>query len=432
MTGMTADADPHDGPAPAPPASPWIDERAVSKWIERAALFALALTLLKGLRMPSRWAMTHYLITYKIGFVKRGLWGEVLWRVLGRATADYLVLAGVAFAVFGAFLVLVVRELRRLPPSADRAPFLICFCSVPALSFLAHIVGYAEHLAYLALAVVIALRHRWRLQAGVALAAAAALPLVHEGAVLWIGPTLALALVVSPALRARARHTRLAVLGALVLAFTASSWTSTMRGGLPREHVEILRLDRTRFAAFRPRQDAFETLRQGREIPLATMAQRWSDRDTRRQLAYSVAVFGPAALFMAWLGVRRSLALEADPPVRRMAALLVVASAAAPLALHGLGWDLERWNADAAMSAALAALVLLGVDTAPGGPNEFVSHRPRTLGIALMLAAWGTSAYLVLFDRYAPSYAPFRDRIQFLEQAIGTRDPELWLPMQGN
>ena len=429
---MTADANTPGGLPPALSGSGGLDERAWSTWIERAALFALVLTVLKGLRMPSRWAMTHYLITYKIGFVKRGLWGEVLWRVVGRATSDYFVLAAVAFAVFSALLALVVFVLRRLPPSADRAPFLLCFCSLPALSFLTHVVGYAEHLAYLAVVAVITLRRSWVAQVVAATTAAAVVPFVHEAAVLWIGPPLALVLVVSPALRRHPPRARLATLGVLVLTLAASTWTAAIRGGLPREYVDILRDDRTRFASFRPRQDAFEALRAGRELPLATMSQRWPDRETRRQMAYSVAVFGPGAFFLAWLGARRSLRLDASPTVRRAAALLVVTSAAAPLALHGLGWDLERWNADAAISAGLAALVLVGTDTAPVTSARALSRQARALGLALMLAVWGTSSYLVLFDRYAPSYAPFRDRVYFLEQAIKTRDPELWLPMQGN
>ena len=57
------------------------------------ALFLL--NVVKGLRMPSQWAMTHYLFTYRFGFMKRSLWGELLRRTLGGWTASYFCLAAV-------------------------------------------------------------------------------------------------------------------------------------------------------------------------------------------------------------------------------------------------------------------------------------------------------------------------------------------------
>jgi hypothetical protein len=427
---MTADAHTPGGLPPALPGSGGLDERALSTWIERAALFALVLTVLKGLRMPSRWAMTHYLITYKIGFVKRGLWGEVLWRVLGRATADYFLLAGVAFAVFAAFLLLVLRELRRLPPSADRAPFLLCFCSFPALSFLTHVIGYAEHLAYLAVVVVIAARRWWPLQAGAALTAAAALPFVHEASVLWAGPPMALALLFPAAERPGSARLRLRVVALVATVFAAATWIAAERGALSREYVDVLREDRTRFASFRPRQDAFEALREGYEVPVATMRARWQDLEMRRRLVFSAAVLAPGWCFFVGLLVRRACLLQAGSALRSATVGLVALTAVGPLTLHLLGWDLERWNADAAMGVALAALAMMASTTANGRTTR--DGAARSLGLALMITLWGISADLVLFDRYAPSYVPFRDRVYFLEQVIRTRDPELWLPMQGN
>jgi hypothetical protein len=407
-----------------------IDERRLSTWLERAALFALALTVLKGLRMPSRWAMTHYLITYKIGFVKRGLWGEILWRALGRATASYFVLAGVAFAVFAAFMLLVLRELRRLPPSADRAPFLLCFCSFPALSFFTHVVGYAEHLAYLSVVVVIAARRSWPAQAIAAVAAAAALPFVHEASVLWAGPALALAMLVPAAERRGSTGTRLAAVAVMTTVFAAATWAAAERGGLPGEYVDILREDRTRFASFRPRQDAFEALREGYVAPAATMRVRWQDPETRRRLAFSAAALAPAWLYFVVLAVRRTRALVDDVALRRSAVALVAITAVGPLALHVLGWDLERWDADAAMGVALGALAVMA--STAGRDRATAAGGARALGVALMIALWGISADLVMFDRYSPSYPPFRDRVYFLEQAIRTRDPDIWLPVQGN
>src|SRR5689334_1007173 len=101
--------------------------------------FVLALALLKGLRMPNRWAVTHYLFTYQTGFMKRALWGETLWRVFGVSTSKYFVLAGVGLAVLGLFIGLLIVLCRRIPDMPARVPFLLVFLASPAVSFAAHL-----------------------------------------------------------------------------------------------------------------------------------------------------------------------------------------------------------------------------------------------------------------------------------------------------
>src|SRR5204862_8334060 len=80
--------------------------------------FLAALAILKGIRMPNRWAATHYLFNYQTGFMKRALWGEVLSRVLGAWTAKYFVLAAVGLSVFAILIVLIIAICRRVPDVA--------------------------------------------------------------------------------------------------------------------------------------------------------------------------------------------------------------------------------------------------------------------------------------------------------------------------
>jgi hypothetical protein len=48
------------------------------------AWLVFAVSLLKGLRMPSSWSATHMTFNYSHGFIRRGLIGEVL-RLVGGA-----------------------------------------------------------------------------------------------------------------------------------------------------------------------------------------------------------------------------------------------------------------------------------------------------------------------------------------------------------
>src|SRR4051812_46445780 len=87
--------------------------------------FLFALALLKGVRMPNRWAATHYLLTYRTGFMKRALWGEILWRTIGGLTAKYVVLAWVGLAMLAILLGLTIAICRRVPAGPLRLPLLL-------------------------------------------------------------------------------------------------------------------------------------------------------------------------------------------------------------------------------------------------------------------------------------------------------------------
>jgi len=67
-----ADASPN---APAPP-------RAQAIHVRFVIALVFAVSLLKGARMPSLWAATHMTFNYSQGFIRRGLFGQVL-RVFG-------------------------------------------------------------------------------------------------------------------------------------------------------------------------------------------------------------------------------------------------------------------------------------------------------------------------------------------------------------
>jgi hypothetical protein len=48
-----------------------------------------AVSLLKGLRMPNLWSATHMTFNYTQGFIRRGLFGQVLRAVGGRGIYHY-------------------------------------------------------------------------------------------------------------------------------------------------------------------------------------------------------------------------------------------------------------------------------------------------------------------------------------------------------
>jgi hypothetical protein len=395
--------------------------------------FIAALALLKGIRMPNRWATTHYLFNYQTGFMKRSLWGEVLSRLLGGWTSKYFVLAAVALAIFVLLVSLLVVLCRRIPETPVRVPFLVVFLASPALTFAAHLSGYLEQIAYVCILFLVLQRRSWPLQVLSACAAAILLPAVHEAAVFWVGGLSALVVAAGPLARGRRLAWRAGACALLILLWTASTLAVINNGKVTKERAERVREDRTAFADIRPRQDAFQTLTVPLDSSLADMRQRWADRNMQVEAGYSALVFGPSLLFFAVLAFRRVRRIDSDRAGRIFAALLVVAAVAGPLCLHVVGWDTHRWNAMAAMNAGIAAAILLIATPAPADISAV--QRPlasRLASAAFALCLWNIAADPTLFDEYGPAHPPFQYQIQFLREAIESRDPALWIPRPGN
>lgn len=387
----------------------------------------LTLTILKGIRMPGRWGVTHSLLRYRFGFVKRGLWGEVLWLALGRATSHYFVLAAVAIAVLGLLVALLVRRLRQLPESLERVPLFFVVCASPALSFFVHLAGYPNLLAIVATLAILGIRS-WPLRVAAAIAGAAVLPLVHEASVLWVGSLLALAVFVPLEDRRWSPLAAVAAVVALACVWGCSEGFVAMRGTPPPEYVELLRRDRTRFADFRPRQDVFGALSQPIDEAAADMQRRWKEPTTQAEMLYSLGVFLPGLVLSAVLVGRLARRVDAVPSVRHVAVALAAAGVASPLLLHIVGWDIHRWNAWATLNAGIAALALAGARARNPGTTLHGRTRGRLVRAALMVCLWGVGADLLLFDGKGPKHPPFFDQGKFLYDAIRSGDSRRWVP----
>ncbi|MEO8069968.1 MAG: hypothetical protein ABI652_01085 [Acidobacteriota bacterium] len=394
-----------------------------------AMLFALA--LLKGIRMPNRWSVTHYLFNYQTGFIKRGLFGEVLRQVLGQWTAHYFAMAAVAIAVGVVMLLLIVRECRRLPRVAETLPFLLVFVASPAISFSVHLVGYLEEVTYIVWLLVLLQRRRWALQVAAALAAAVVLPLIHDASILWVGALTCLTLIAGAAARDRSPRARLAAIAAVGVVWVASTLVVSSAGRVSPERAGLIRDQQTAFFDIRPRQDAFQTLTQTSSAALVDMKQRWAEPDVQQDMVLSLFVFAPAMIFLGVVAVRRARICDDSAAIRVAASALVVLAIASPLLLHVVAWDRHRWNSLATLNAGLAALVLVGAprreqqSRAPASPMA-------TIGVALAISVWSIAADPVFFDNYAPSHPPYTGQVYFLLEALRTGDRAMWIPPPGN
>jgi len=162
----------------------------ISRRVDVFVLFAwmLAVTVLRGVRLPNDFAIEHWLIDYRFGLVKRGLVGTILALATGatgaRPTEQLVdVLSVLLFAGFCAALLAVgLRSARQSRWSNDSILAVVVFLSSPFIVMSAHLVGYFDNIIILLAMLSIALAVRGKLWWAAAVQALAIL--VHESAIL--------------------------------------------------------------------------------------------------------------------------------------------------------------------------------------------------------------------------------------------------------
>jgi len=253
-------------------------------------------------------------------------------------------------------------------------------------------------------------------------------PLVHEAAIFWIGPLLGLALLrgCDDEQGQETARGSLLVVAVILVVFAASTSIVSVFGGASPALANTIRVEGTGHLDVRPRQDAFGVLSTAPD-PTAEMGPRWASVETLLDLFWSVLIFAPGTVFLAWLAVRGARGRSADALASRATAALIVAAILSPLVLHAVGWDLHRWNALSAFNAALAALIVVGAPTPARGSMLL---RPTLLAVTLSVAIWGTAADLILFDAYGANRPPFISQIMFLYESATTGGWSIWIPDQ--
>lgn len=108
-------------------------------------------TVIRAVRYPNDYAEAHWLLDYRLGFVKRGLIGTLVsWaaRLVHRPVTEELVLtlSVASFLVFSIVLIVVsLRIIHRSGWSATAVLVALTFLSSPFIVISAHLVGYYDN-----------------------------------------------------------------------------------------------------------------------------------------------------------------------------------------------------------------------------------------------------------------------------------------------
>jgi hypothetical protein len=419
-----------DGAPPAAAASP-----VTPLWILIVIAGVFGVSLLKGLRMPNLWSATHMTFNYSQGFIRRGLFGQIL-RLGGRAAYRYNSLALLAVILFALAVLAMARLVRRTlaTDGGDRGlvAITLVFAASPGVVFLAHEIGYLDYVGLIVLPLFIVwaarTRSRWAVFYAV-MVISVVLALIHESMVIMFAPTMWLVLAAHVARQSRGqalpRRTIALMAGHAALAIALGLASSSLIGALGTRsptRVHMLQASIARFANFPLRGDGFEALyRPVRENLLRLMPWYWSFPQNQRYLMSGLAVSLPGLVVSSVHALRLIARLALCRPVRALLATLYLVATFSPLSLNLVGWDAARWNAICFVAAfsGIAALRLFFVTREGAGDvQRFRVDGPWMLTCAAAAIVVGLTANYVnfLFDGYVVQWFPFEAQLRALRE----------------
>jgi len=369
-------------------------------------LLVLVYSILRGIRFPNIWSYSHFLFNYDHGFTKRGLIGAIV-QASGQPylqTYDFFFFFSLAVLVLNmALLAHLVSDFIQWGGRLAVVCSLI-FASSMAIVFLAHTVGYFDHLGLLTTLLVLRIPGFYKK----ALFLSVLLPpllLVHEAMLVVFFPVMFLALLFSlpPAPAAR----ELGLLIAVTALALATAYVTT-GSPLPPTQVEEMYQAAQSANELPLRRDAYAVLERSAEASAEYMSARWGMEAVRSELKASLWRTAPSFVTFVCFTVLVLGAAGTRFALRLCAAL----ASLSPLLLHTIAADMHRWNT---LTITTSFLILYLACRVAADTVDLQSYDGPALLVAPLILVNANSS-IELFDGFTVKTPPFGEHIEYLKR----------------
>jgi hypothetical protein len=314
------------------------------------------LAFCKGIRLPNDWSYTQAQCFYSAGFVRR----------FSGATPGNLLQLNLYghFAVFSTSLLLLLLAmlvlLARSSKLAERTPpgeLLAVYASSYSVSYLAHLNGYFDiPLALLCVAPLFVRPTGWRLAAAVCCTLLGIL--IHVQFFFAFLPLLIVSVLFGAATASTSAGRRLAWTGSVLLTVLGLGLmlNFALQGPVPTAQADDMMQSIERRADHPLDPEVFKGILSNPQVNLETMKSVWRRPTFFPAQIESLLMFGPTAAVLSWatlLLLRRWM-----PGKHRGLYAAVLLATLAPLSLHLVGWDKNRWNELLSLNAFLLLLLV--------------------------------------------------------------------------
>jgi hypothetical protein len=335
----------------------------------------------KGIRQPNDWSYTQAQLDYSAGLIRRGFFGATLghWLHLN-LYGHFAVVSTALLLLLMAMLVLLARSSKladRMPPGE----LLAVYASSYSVSYLAHLNGYFDiPLALLCVAPLFVRRTGWRLAATVCSTLLAIL--IHEQFFFAFLPLSIVSVLFGTATARTAAERRLAWAGGALLAVLGLGLMMNFvrQGSISATQADELTQSIARKADYPLDPEVLKVLSLTPRKDLEIMMSVWRRPTFLLGQIEGILLFVPTAAVLSWatlLLLRRWM-----PGKQRWLYAAVLLATLAPLSLHLVGWDKNRWDELLSLNA---FLLLLLVSRLADGVTIQLPVRLRRACLVLML-----------------------------------------------
>jgi hypothetical protein len=339
------------------------------------------LAFCKGIRQPNDWSYTQAQLDYSAGLIRRGFFGATLGHWLHLNRYGHFVVASTALLLL---LMAALALLARSSKLAQRTPpgeLLAVYASSYSVSYLAHLNGYFDiPLALLCVAPLFVRRTGWRLAAAVC-CTLLAIP-IHEQFFFAFLPLSIVSVLFGAATARTAAELRLAWIGGALLAVLGLGLMTylALHGSLSVAQNQQLSQSIARNADQPLDPEVLKVVSLTPRKDLEIMMSVWRRPTFLLGQIEGLLLFVPTAAVLSWatlLLLRRWM-----PGKQRRLYAAVLLATLAPLSLHLVGWDKNRWDELLCLNA---FLLLLLVSRLAEGVTIQLPVRLRRACLLLML-----------------------------------------------
>jgi len=398
----------------------------------------VAVSLLKGLRLPSLWAATQMTFNYSQGFVRRGLVGELLWLVSGGRLFRYGVVLLISLLLLGALVFQACRMIGRAVRLDDgdvglKAAILVVVAT-PGVVFWAHMIGYLDYVGALFMASFILWSARSPRPYAIFYVGAAGvvgLGLVHESMVIMFLPAALFVMTCHTIVRTResagappTRRSLIAHLAVSAVVALIAAMSISRLGTRSVVLVDALRASIASRANFNLRPDAFEPLSQPvSENLLHVMPAMFRFHPHHAmQVVHGLIVSGVGFIAIGNYAIRLIDRIGLTYRERTIVIASFIVAMLAPLSLNFVGWDSARWNAICVFNAFSCVIALKLFFTARAAePSAQGINGPGGLTLSAVAVVLGlVSNYdLFLFEGRVVQWFPFDEQVKAFVSLVG-------------
>ncbi len=311
-------------------------------WLSASILLG-AVSLLKGIRLPSRWAATQALVNYDHGLMKRGLFGAATGGWLhGERYSNFAIFSfALLLALVGMIALLILRS--GMGRQIGNGEPVAVFCASFAVTYLAHLVGYMDVLVAI-LAIAVLLIRNASLRFAIAIPLCIAGILLHELFFVVFLPVLLLSWMVDAVRAPKQRRLYWTMAAALLLLCAGLTGKLSLKRARTVQEVSVMQAGLARRADFPVREDFFPVLSRSMKDNLRIVRDEFTYRVHFQWFAIGLVELLPTIGLLLYV-VRLAVVQLVRDQARTVLTMAAFAAAVAPFAMHLQGFDVGRFNA---------------------------------------------------------------------------------------